>query len=34
MDLYRNASDFLNSLTLIDHNFGTKSEFELKQKTF
>ena len=23
---------FLNSLTLIDHNFGTKSPFELKQK--
>ena len=24
---------FWNSLTLIDHNFGTKSPFELKQKT-
>ena len=25
---------FCNSLTLIDHNFGTKSPFDLKQKTF
>ena len=25
---------FLNFVTLIDHNFGTKSPFELKQKTF
>ena len=24
---------FGNSLTLIDHNFGTKSPFDLKQKT-
>ena len=23
---------FWNSLTLIDHNFGTKSPFDLKQK--
>ena len=25
-------STFWNSLTLIDHNFGTKSPIELKQK--
>ena len=35
--MYRNYKEmhpiFWNFLTLIDHNFGTKSPFELKQKT-
>ena len=34
--MYRNYKEmhptFWNSLSLIDHNFGTKSPFELKQK--
>ena len=36
--MYKNYKEmhptFCNSLTLIDHNFGTKSPFDLKQKTF
>ena len=36
--MYRNYKEmrltFWNSFTLIEHNFGTKSPFDLKQKTF
>ena len=32
MDYNKMHPTFWNSLTLIDHNFGTKSPFDLKQK--